>query len=384
MSRYQITNWLQKTIKAGCQRVNKAADSSPSRAPVTAGPILQIGYGAFGPVHARAWRAAGIADLVVADPDPAARARATADDPRLNLVEDYRDVLPTCRAVDILTPTPTHCTIALDALRAGKPAFVEKPVVSSFAEAQILRRQALSTELPLMAGYYFRHHPKSIELQRQIGMGALGNLRLLTGKFAGYKRARTDSGVLHNDAVHYLDLFCWLVGRLPDRVFALARDHFGRDMDDTMLILLDWSGGPAAQIECGYVQPGRWPDAVVAGALTSKEIAVSGAKGAVEIDFAAETYVDHSVTHENRDGAWTPHFHAPAASRNVPAADAVAVLTAEFVEFLGRLEGAAPKDGFAADGLDGAWRMALLLEAITTSAESRQAVTIREPTENAS
>ncbi|MGE0659014.1 MAG: Gfo/Idh/MocA family protein [Reyranellaceae bacterium] len=351
---------------------------------MTAGPILQIGYGAFGPTHARAWRAAGIEDLVVADPDPCARDRALSDDARLRVVEDYREALPACRAVDILTPTPTHCAIALEALRTGKPAFVEKPVVSTLVEAQILRRQALSAGLPLMAGYYFRYHPKCIELQWQIGTGALGELRLLTGKFAGYKRARIDSGVLHNDAVHFLDLFCWLVGRLPDRAFALARDHFGRGMDDTMLILLDWSGGPAAQIECGYVQPGRWPDTVVAGALTSKEIAVSGAKGAVEVDFAAETYVEHRVTHENRDGVWTPHFHAPAASRNVPPADAVAVLTAEFTEFLGRLDGAAPDTGFAADGLDGAWRMALLLEAIATSAASRQAITIREPTDDAS
>ena len=349
-----------------------------------AGPILQIGYGAFGPTHARAWRAAGIDDLVVADFDPSARARASSDDPRLRLVEDYRDVLQACRAVDILTPTPTHCAIALEALRAGKPAFVEKPVVNSLAEAQSLRLQVLRSGLPLMAGYYFRHHPKTAELRRQMETGALGKLRLLSGKFAGYKRARTDSGVLKNDAVHFLDLFCWLIGRLPDRVFALARDHFGRGMDDTTLILLDWSGGPAAQIECGYIQPGRWQDTVVPGALTSKEIAVSGASGAVEIDFAGETYLHHSVTHTNRDGVWTPHFLAPVASRNVPPADAVAVLTAEFAEFLGRLDGAPPETGFAADGLDGAWRMALLLEAVAASAESRQAITIREPTENAS
>lgn len=351
---------------------------------MTAGPILQIGYGAFGAAHARAWRAAGIDDLVVADPDPCARDRALSDDALLRVVEDYREALPACRAVDILTPTPTHCAIAIEALRTGKPAFVEKPVVTSLVEAQSLRREALRSGVPLMAGYYFRHHPKSAELRRQIETGALGELRLLSGKFAGYKRARNDSGVLQNDAVHFFDLFCWLVGRLPNRAFALARDHFGRGMDDTALILLDWSDGPAAQIECGYIQPGRWPDTVVSGALTSKEVAVSGARGAVEIDFAGETYLHHNVSHTNRDGVWTPHFHAPAASRNVPPADTVAVLTAEFTEFLGRLDGAAPDTGFAADGLDGAWRMALLLEAIATSAASRQAITIREPTDDAS
>src|SRR5690606_28442270 len=144
---------------------------------------------------------------------------------------------------------------------AGKPVFVEKPVVATLAQARDLADRTAANQV--MAGYYFRFHPKSLELRRQIAQGDLGTLRLLSGRFAGFKRSRRDAGVLHNDAVHFLDLFCWLVGALPDLVFAVARDHFGRGLDDMALIVMQWDGGPVAQIEAGYVQPGRWPDAVV-------------------------------------------------------------------------------------------------------------------------
>jgi len=345
---------------------------------VIAGPILQIGFGAFGPTHLRAWQAMGMADrLIVADPDHDARARAAVLAPECRQIADYRLALAECAAVDILTPTNTHHAIACEALAADKPLFIEKPVVGTSEQARDLVARAQAAAQTVMAGYYFRFHPKSLELRRQIVAGDLGQLRLLSGRFAGFKRTRKDSGALHNDAVHFLDLFCWLVGALPDRVFGVTRDHFGRGLDDMALIVLQWNNGAVAQIEAGYVQPGKWPDTVVPGAITSKEIAVSGSHGAIEIDYAAETYVEHRVAHDNRDGVWTPRFAAPAAQRTVAAADAVAVLTAELSDFLRRIENGDTPTGFADDGLDGGLNMARLLEAVENSARENRVVTLQ-------
>lgn len=343
--------------------------------------ILQIGFGAFGPTHVQAWQALGMEErLIIADPRPEARQTAAALAPRSRQVADYRQTLGDCLAVDILTPTDTHAELACAALAAGKPAFIEKPIVATAAQARSVLRHARLSQRVVMGGHYFRFHPKSLELQRQIGAGALGTLRLLNGRFAGFKRTRTDSGALHNDAVHFLDLFCWLVDALPDRVFAVTRDHFARGLDDMTILVLEWNDGPVAQIEAGYVQPGKWPDAVVPGAITSKEIAVSGSRGAVEIDYAAETYIEHRVAHENRHGVWTPRFAGPAAPRTVPAADAVAVLTAELGEFLRRIDGGQMPSAYAGDGLDGGGNMALLLEAVEVSAREKRVVEMRETT----
>lgn len=348
---------------------------------MTCQSILQIGFGAFGATHLQAWQTLGMADrLIVADPNEPARAAAAALAPQSRQVADFRSALDECFAVDVLTPTDTHAAIACAALDAGKPVFVEKPMIGSTAEAERLLRHAQAANRPVVGGYYFRFHPKSLELRRQIQAGALGRLRLLSGRFAGFKRTRSDSGVVQNDAVHFLDLFCWLVGALPERVFALTRDHFDRGLDDLALISLEWTNGPVAQIEAGYVQPGKWPDAVVPGAVTSKEIAVSGALGAVEIDYAAETYVQHKVAHENHSGTWTPRFDGPAISHKVAAADAVQVVTAELKDYLRRIETPAPSSGFAGDGLDGGYSMALLLEAVEKSAREKRVVAMQEGT----
>ena len=345
---------------------------------MTGQAILQIGFGAFGPTHLRAWQRLGLTDrLVIADPDANARAQAASLAPECRQVEDYRAALADCLAVDLLTPTDTHYAIARAALSAGKPVFIEKPVVATASQARDLASHARTAAQIVMAGYYFRFHPKSLELRRRIVSGAVGELRLLSGRFAGFKRTRKDSGVLHNDAVHFLDLFCWLVGSLPDRVFAVTRDHFNRGMDDMALIVLEWNDGPVAQVEAGYVQPGRWPDAVVPGAITSKEIAVSGSLGAVEIDYAAETYIEHRVTHENDADVWTPRFARPASPRSVAAADAVTVLAAELANFMRRIETREKPVGFADDGLDGGLNMALLLEAIESSAREHRAVDLQ-------
>ncbi|MCC7276036.1 MAG: hypothetical protein IT561_25435, partial [Alphaproteobacteria bacterium] len=186
----------------------------------------------------------------------------------------------------------------------------------------------------------------------------------LKGVFAGFKRARGDSGALLNDAVHFVDLFAWLVGAHPAAVHCITRDHFGRGFEDLALLTLEYPSGVVAHVETGYVQPGRWPDAVVAGAITSKEIQVSGSEGAIEIDFAAETFVRHSVRHALRDGLWQPEF-AGSDRLDVAAADPVAVVGAELADFLRCIAiGAAPVAGLDECGVG----LARVLDAARRSA----------------
>ena len=78
--------------------------------------------------------------------------------------------------------------------------------------------------------------------------GELGELRYLAGNFSGFKRARKDVGCTANDAVHFLDLFNWLLGAAPLEAFAIQRDHFGRGLEDLSLILLTYPSGALAKV----------------------------------------------------------------------------------------------------------------------------------------
>lgn len=338
--------------------------------------VLQVGCGAFGPVHLAAWRALGLGSrLLVADPRPDVAQVVEASCPGARVVSDWRAALAEADVVDILTPSHTHYAIAKEALAAGKDLFIEKPVTVAAAEAIELERLAAEAGRVVQCGLYFRFHPKAQGLKAAILAGTLGRLRYLSGRFLGLKRARADSGALHNDAVHFIDLLTWLAGERPRFIHALTRDHFGRGMDDLAVLQLTYPSGAAALIETGYIQPGRWPDTVVPGAVTTKEIAVSGDAGIAEIDFATEQTRLQRGAHRLVDGIWTPAYAAPE-DPGWPAADPVAVVTAELAHFLDCVAKRRPPEA----GLgDCAVVPALVIEAAIASARENRVVMLEYP-----
>lgn len=157
--------------------------------------ILQIGYGAFGATHLDAWaRLLPAEAIMVADPRPDARTAAAARRPGIVAVADWRDGLASAEAVDILTPTDTHHAIAAEAIDRGRHVFLEKPMTADAAEARDLQARAGRAGVVVQGGLYFRFHPKARALRDIVRAGGIGRLRFLQGRFAGFKRARGDSG----------------------------------------------------------------------------------------------------------------------------------------------------------------------------------------------
>jgi predicted dehydrogenase len=309
-------------------------------------------------VHLEAWLRLGLGDrLWLADPDPAARARAARWNlPPERIVADFERLLDRVAVVDVLTATPAHAAICEAALAAGLDVFCEKPLTIELDDALRLAAKVAASGRVLQVGYYFRHHPLFRHARERIAAGDLGELRYLAGTFAGFKRARADMGVTASDAVHFLDYFGWLTGSLPERVFALRRDHFGRGLDDLALILIEYPGSVV-----GKVTP---------GALTTKEVALCGAEGAIEIDFPLERLTWHRVRHELQDGLWRPVF-ADARVPRLPPATAVEVVTSQFREFLGHVAArTAPEADIQRCGVD----IARLLDAVAASASSGRPV----------
>ncbi len=344
--------------------------------------VLQVGCGSFGPTHLEAWRRLGLrGSLWVADPDPEARAVAAAGDiPPARIVADYREVLREVDVVDIVAATDRHVELCLAALAAGKDVFVEKPLTLVADDARRLADAVEHTGRVLQVGYYFRHHPLTWYARERIARGELGELRYLSGNFSGFKRARKDVGCTANDAVHFLDLFNWLLGAAPVEAFAVQRDHFGRGLEDLSLILLTYASGVLAKVEAGYIQPGRQPDNVVPDALTTKTIEICGSEGALEIDYQAERLLWHRVRHElHEDGFWRPAFRDAIVPKLEPRGP-VEVLMSEFAEFLDHVrQRSRPEADVQRAGID----IAVLYEAIMRSAQQNRPVRLEEPARTA-
>ncbi|MGH7368067.1 MAG: Gfo/Idh/MocA family protein [Candidatus Rokuibacteriota bacterium] len=226
--------------------------------------VLLVGLGRWGEKHLRVLAELGV-ELWVADVSAerrlfAVRAGVAPD----RAVADFRQALPHVDAVDIVTPADNHLALAGACLRAGRDCFIEKPLALTVAEGRRLAEIVADTGRVLQVGHIFRFHPVTAMLRERLDAGAVGRVRYCTGRFAGFKSPRTDVGVTQTDAIHYFDLFAYLLGRGATAVTATLRDHLGRGMDDCSFTAVEYGDVPVF-VEAGYFAPGTSRDCVIVG-----------------------------------------------------------------------------------------------------------------------
>jgi len=140
---------------------------------------------------------------------------------------DHHELLadPRIDAVIVATPNFLHKPIAIDALRAGKHVFCEKPLALTAADAAEVVAAARDSGQKLMVDFTHRFWNRSIKLHEAIAGGKLGNVYYIR---AGWLRRRgtpswgNDSwftrkslaggGCLIDIGCHMIDLTLWLIG----------------------------------------------------------------------------------------------------------------------------------------------------------------------------
>ena len=260
--------------------------------------VLLIGLGRWGEKHLRVLGELGV-ELWVADVSAERRALAVkAGVAPARAVEDFRRALPHVDAVDIVTPADNHLALAGECLRAGRDCFVEKPLTLTADEGRRLAEIVVETRRVLQVGHIFRFHPVTTLLRERLAAGALGRVRYCTGRFAGFKRPRTDVGVTQTDAIHYFDLFAHLLGRPATAVTATLRDHLGRGLDDCAFATVDYGDVPAF-VEAGYFAPGTARDCVIVG----EERTVVADFGTSEVRVLANRHVETPAGWQAPEGA---------------------------------------------------------------------------------
>jgi UDP-N-acetylglucosamine 3-dehydrogenase len=264
--------------------------------------VLLIGLGRWGEKHLRVLGEMGC-ELWVADVSPERRAFAVrAGVPETRAVADFRAALPHVDAVDLVTPADSHLALASECLRAGKDCFVEKPLTLTAAEGRALTDVVRSTKRVLQVGHIFRFHPVTQLLRDRIQSGTVGRVRYCTGRFAGFKRPRTDVGVTQTDGIHYFDLFAYVLGQKPTAVTATLRDFLGRGMDDLGFCAVEYGEIPAF-IEAGYFAPGTYRDCVIVG----EQETLAGDFGTAEVKVLANRHVQQGDEWNAREDAAETH-----------------------------------------------------------------------------
>jgi len=332
--------------------------------------ILQIGLGNFGKNHLRAWAKLGLlADLYLAERQRDRWKEAEGFGlTREQTSEDPHDFLDQAAVVDIVTPTDSHHHLCCEALKSGKDVFVEKPMTMNSKEAEEIVALTRKTGRLLQVGFGFRYHPISQYTKEAVVSGKLGKIRYLSGSFMGFKRPRTDVGVTHTDGIHFLDLFQWFLDEFPSDVYAVTRDHFGRGLEDTSIVLLNYPNGSLAKVESGYIQPGKWEDKVVPNARTTKEIFIVGTEKTIEADYETGMLTVHDVHFEKKEPTWIPAF-GETFSPSLEAPTSIDLVARELSDFLDAVK---TRREPQANAFSSGFTLALLIEAIYRSAEMHQ------------
>ncbi|MCM2411135.1 MULTISPECIES: Gfo/Idh/MocA family protein [unclassified Streptomyces] len=177
----------------------------------------------------------GSAITAVCDLDPEVRRREAERFATDVAVEDYKQLLDRddLDAIIVATPDDTHEAIAIDALRAGKAVFVEKPLGITVESCDNVLRTAYETGSRLYVGHNMRHMGVVRLMRDIIARGDIGEPKAVWVRhFVGYggdyyfkdwhaDRTRT-TGLLLQKAAHDIDVLHWLAGGYTRRVNALG------------------------------------------------------------------------------------------------------------------------------------------------------------------
>ena len=234
--------------------------------------VLLLGLGRWGVNHLRNLNSMPV-ELYVAEVDskrlePARKLGL----PEARLTTSYKDLVNKMDCVVVVTPAQTHFPICKEFLEAGKDVFVEKPITLVSIDARLLTELAEKNKRILQVGHIFRFDPASQWLREAIQGGEFGRVQILRSNFSGFKRPRNDSGIMFADAIHFVDLFNYFMGKNPARVFAATQDFMGRGMEDASLLSLEYpnaSGTTWATIETNYFLPGKFREVMVMGSELS-------------------------------------------------------------------------------------------------------------------
>jgi predicted dehydrogenase len=195
----------------------------------------------------------------------ATRGLAFAAQHSLQFFHDYRDLLAadTVQAVVVVTPPSLAYPICQEAIKAGKPLLIEKPLACSATEAREMVRLAEHSGVPLMTAQTLRFDPAVLALKAKLTDVGPRRYLILTNRVEPRPelwKNTTDyggRGVLLEIGIHLLDL----VRFLTDEEIAHVRCEMERGMpgepECRALVNLRTTGNFACVLDVSRVSAGR-------------------------------------------------------------------------------------------------------------------------------
>jgi predicted dehydrogenase len=189
----------------------------------------------------------------------------------------------------IMTPDHLHEEMAVEAFKAGKHVFCEKPMARTVADARAMAEAARRTGLVLQIGYPMRHSPDALNLRQLILDGRIGRpvwfrdiWALSKGNPSPSTHDREIGGGVIYELAHWLDFVSFLFGRAT-KVYAVTA-RFKPDpttADDTFLAVIQFASGDTAIWSESWAAKGLGYDVPPVGRKVRPTLDVIGPKGSI-------------------------------------------------------------------------------------------------------
>ena len=228
-----------------------------------------IGAGTWGESHASIYAEHPGAECVaICDLN---RERADAFAARHHLSQtyyDYREMLEKCDcdAVAIVTPDFLHTDMAIACAQAGKHMLIEKPLATRREDVLAIVEAVEKNGVRAMVDLHNRWNPPFNLVRQMVSGGEYGAPRTAYFRLNDALWVATDmlswtakSSILWFLGSHSLDTMSWIVGSLPEEVFAYKTSgrlaSLGIDTVDAYQTAIRYRNGVIAQMENSWITP---------------------------------------------------------------------------------------------------------------------------------
>lgn len=151
-----------------------------------------------------------------------------------NYYGDYHKILedPTIDAVFICSSTDTHSPISIEAAKAGKHIFCEKPMAMNAAECEAMIEACKRNNVKLQIGFMRRHDKSFKQAKEVLDSGAIGELVQIHSHTRGPSKPRPwmydikkSNGILAEVNSHDIDACRWFAGSDVAQLYAIAGNY---------------------------------------------------------------------------------------------------------------------------------------------------------------
>lgn len=168
---------------------------------------------------------------------------------------------PEVDAVYIATPPAHHKQYALEAMKAGKPVYVEKPMATHYRDCEEMIELSQSLDIPLYVAYYRRALPDFLAIKQMLDQGKVGDVRYVhtyhvsppPKQIENNWRIQPDisgGGLFYDLASHTLDILDFLLGPISEASGYTSNQGKKYEAEDSVTA--------SYLFEQGFVGSGMW------------------------------------------------------------------------------------------------------------------------------